>query len=226
MTPKQVVQWLIVAVIMTMIAWSVVNVSHYARIYHDSAIVWTLGASVGVANAVSVYCFVIAKTRQQTSASVSGILLFGGASGFIQMFLYQHDNAPLMTAVIFGWFGPVAEGVLSWLHASLSVEDDSVVTVTNGSMATENVKPVAPVLMVADIPTVIDNDNKVTEDDKTPIKPTTTERRNILKKRVKKGQPTGDDIGSWSREFAVSARTIFRDIEALTVTANGNGVHA
>lgn len=113
-------QHAIVAVIAILILWSIVNVATYAYIYHANWIVWTLGIAIGAANAISVYAFVIAGSNRQRWPAGVGIVLFGGASGVLQMLLYTHDGAPPAAAIPFGWIGPVAEGVLSWLHAALS----------------------------------------------------------------------------------------------------------
>lgn len=120
MNHRTVIQWSIVAIIAILIMWSIVNLATYAHIYHASWSVWTLGIAIGAANAVSVYAFVIAHTKDERLPAGIGIALFGGASGILQMLLYLHEGAPLAAAIPFGWIGPVAEGVLSWLHAALS----------------------------------------------------------------------------------------------------------
>lgn len=122
MEHRIVIQRSIVAVIATVILWSIVNVAQYARIYHDSLIVWTLGSAIGAANAISVYSFVIARSNRSRWPSAIGVLLFGCMSGALQTLLYLHGNAPLLASIVFGWFGPFAEGVLAWLHAALTEE--------------------------------------------------------------------------------------------------------
>jgi hypothetical protein len=119
---RTVIQWAIVVVIVVTVLWSIVNVHDYAAKFHNGLVVWTLGLSVGTANALSVYAFVIARTRNVKVAAGVGIALFGVMSGLLQMFLYIENGAPLLAAIAFGWFGPVAEAVLSWLHAALSEE--------------------------------------------------------------------------------------------------------
>lgn len=121
---RSIIKFLIVVVIVVTVVWSVANVHDYAAHFHNGPMVWTLGLSVGMANAISVYSFVIARTRNVKVAAGVGIALFGIASGMLQMFLYVGNGAPWLAAIAFGWFGPVAEGVLSWLHASLSEEQE------------------------------------------------------------------------------------------------------
>lgn len=122
MNHRTIIKVCIVAVILVTVVWSIVNVHDYAAHFHAGWAVWTLGFSVGTANALSVYAFVIAKTREVRRAAGAGIILFGAMSGVLQMFLYVENGAPWAAAIAFGWFGPVAEGVLSWLHATLSEE--------------------------------------------------------------------------------------------------------
>lgn len=122
---RRILQITIIVVVAILIIWSIVNVSAYAHIYHASAIVVTLGIALGAANALSVYAFVIAQTSKVKWPAGVGIALFGGASGTLQMLLYLHDSAPLAAAITFGWIGPVAEAVLSWLHAALSEEEST-----------------------------------------------------------------------------------------------------
>ncbi len=122
MNHRSVIKSLIVVVIGIVVAWSVVNISDYAHTFHASWIVWTMGAALGTANALSVYAFVMAKSVEVQRPAVIGIILFGGMSGTLQTLLYLQVGAPLLAALAFGWFGPVAEGVLAWLHAALSDE--------------------------------------------------------------------------------------------------------
>lgn len=122
MDHRSIIKWAIVAVVSVVIVWSVVNISEYAHHYHDSWVVWSLGLALGCANALSVYALIIAKTAQVRWAAVTGIILFGGMSGALQMLLYMALGAPLLASIAFGWFGPVAEAVLSWMHAALSEE--------------------------------------------------------------------------------------------------------
>jgi hypothetical protein len=122
---RKILQATIIIVVAILIVWSIVNVSAYAYIYHASAIVVTLGIALGAANALSVYAFVIAQSSKVKWPAGVGIALFGGASGTLQMLLYLHDGAPLAAALTFGWIGPVAEAVLSWLHAALSEEESA-----------------------------------------------------------------------------------------------------
>ena len=137
MNHRSVIKSLIVAVIFIVVAWSVVNISDYAHTFHASWVVWTMGAALGAANALSVYAFVMAKTPEVKRPAVIGIILFGGMSGTLQTLLYLQVGAPLLAALAFGWFGPAAEGVLAWLHAALS---DEVVKQTKQT-AKQTVKP-------------------------------------------------------------------------------------
>ena len=122
MNHRSVIKFLIVVVIMIVVAWSVVNISDYAHTFHASWVVWTMGAALGTANALSVYAFVMAKTVEVQRPAIIGIVLFGGMSAALQVLLYLQVGAPLLAALAFGCFGPVAEGVLAWLHAALSDE--------------------------------------------------------------------------------------------------------
>lgn len=122
MNHRSAIKFLIVVVIGIVVAWSVVNISDYAHTFHASWVVWTMGAALGTANALSVYAFVMAKSSEVKRPAVIGIVLFGGMSGALQVLLYLQVGAPLLAALAFGCFGPVAEGVLAWLHAALSDE--------------------------------------------------------------------------------------------------------
>lgn len=123
MNHRSIIKAGIIAVIAIVILWSIVNISEYARHYHDSIIVWSLGAALGLANALSVYAFVIASGKQSRVPAGIGIALFGGMSAVLQFLLYYSAGAPIEAALAFGCFGPVAEAVLSWLHAALSEEE-------------------------------------------------------------------------------------------------------
>lgn len=123
MNHRSIIKAGIIAVIAIVILWSIVNISEYARHYHDSIIVWSLGAALGLANALSVYAFVIASSKQSRVPAGIGIGLFGGMSAVLQFLLYYSAGAPIEAALAFGCFGPVAEAVLSWLHAALSEEE-------------------------------------------------------------------------------------------------------
>lgn len=122
MNHRSVIKTLIVIVIGIVVAWSVVNISDYAHTFHASWVVWTMGAALGTANALSVYAFVMARGVEVKRPAVIGIILFGGMSGTLQTLLYLQVGAPILAALAFGWFGPAAEGVLAWLHAALSDE--------------------------------------------------------------------------------------------------------
>lgn len=122
MNHRTVIKFLIVVVISIVVVWSVANISDYAYTFHANWIVYSMGLALGTANALSVYAFVMAKTTQVQRPAVLGIILFGGMSAVLQVLLYVQVGAPLLAALAFGTFGPVAEGVLAWLHAALSEE--------------------------------------------------------------------------------------------------------
>lgn len=143
MNHRSIIKILIVVVIVVTVVWSVANVHDYAAHFHNGPMVWTLGLSVGMANAISVYSFVIARTRSVKVAAVTGILLFGVTSGMLQTFLYVVNGAPVLAAIAFGWFGPVAEGVLSWLHASLSEEQEPTRKAQPATQRTQKIAPAA-----------------------------------------------------------------------------------
>ncbi len=123
MNHRSIIKGGIIAVIAIVILWSIVNISEYARHYHDSIIVWSLGAALGLANALSVYAFVISSSNRSRWPAGIGIALFGGMSAILQTLLYYTAGAPIEAALAFGCFGPVAEAVLSWLHAALSEDE-------------------------------------------------------------------------------------------------------
>ena len=120
MNHRSIIKGAIVLVIGIVIIWSVVNISEYAAHFHASFVVWSLGLALGTANALSVYAFVISSSKGSRVPAGVGIILFGGMSGILQTLLYYMSGAPILAALAFGWFGPVAEAVLSWLHAALS----------------------------------------------------------------------------------------------------------
>jgi len=146
---RQVIKWLILPVMLVTVGYSIVNVSEYASHYHNGQVVWLLGASVGTANAIAVYALVIAKTHRVMYAAVAGIVVFGLLSAILQTALYLTSGAPWLVALALGCFGPVAEALLSWLHAALSEEQTRTVktkastqTVTKqaSTVNTDNVK--------------------------------------------------------------------------------------
>ena len=122
MTHRSIIKALIIFVISIVVAWSVANIADYARRFHDTPMVWSLGVALGFANALAVYAFVIARTDGVRRPAVAGIIVFGGMSAVLQTGLYWVDGANIVAAVAFGCFGPAAEGLLSWLHAALSEE--------------------------------------------------------------------------------------------------------
>jgi hypothetical protein len=148
---RQVIKFLIAAIILVVVGWSVVNVSDYAHTFHASWVVWTMGLALGTANALSVYSFVMAKTERVKTPSVVGIVLFGGMSGILQTLLYLQIGAPLLAALAFGWFGPVAEAVLAWLHAALSEEPVKVA----GKPAVKTVKADGQAVKLVSLPDVV-----------------------------------------------------------------------
>ena len=107
------------AMIAIVIVWSVVNVSAYAKLFHNSIFVWSIGIAVGTCNALSVFAYATTTDRTDRIPAIIGILLFGGTSGTLQSLLYLHEGAPIIAALAFGWFGPIAEGLLAWLEAAL-----------------------------------------------------------------------------------------------------------
>lgn len=121
-THRSIIKGLIILVITIVVVWSVANIADYARRFHDTPMVWSLGAALGLSNALAVYAFVIARTNAVRRPAVAGIIVFGGMSAILQTGLYLVDGATWMAAVAFGCFGPTAEGLLSWLHAALSEE--------------------------------------------------------------------------------------------------------
>jgi hypothetical protein len=123
MNHRQIIKGAIIVVIGIVIVWSVVNISEYAAHFHASFVVWSLGLALGTANALSVYAFVISSSKGSRIPAGAGIILFGGMSGILQSLLYLMAGAPFIAALAFGWFGPVAEAVLSWLHAALSEDE-------------------------------------------------------------------------------------------------------
>lgn len=125
MTHRSIIKALIIVVITIVVAWSVANIADYARRFHDTPMVWSLGVALGLSNALAVYAFVIARTDAVRRPAVAGILVFGGMSAVLQTALYFVDGANIVAAVAFGCFGPAAEGLLSWLHAALSEEPQS-----------------------------------------------------------------------------------------------------
>jgi len=123
MNHRSIIKGTIIFVIGIVIIWSIFNISEYARRYHDSITVWSLGLALGLANALSVYAFVISSSNRSRTPAAIGIALFGGMSAILQWLLYLSAGAPMLAAVAFGCFGPVAEAVLSWLHAALSEDE-------------------------------------------------------------------------------------------------------
>ncbi len=75
---KRIVRNIILGVISITIVWSFVNVSQYAKLYHDSWVVWSFGLVVAASNALSVYRFVESKSWTDRSPALVGVVLFGG----------------------------------------------------------------------------------------------------------------------------------------------------
>ena len=161
MNHRSVIKTLIVIVIGIVVAWSVVNISDYAHTFHASWVVWTMGAALGTANALSVYAFVMARGVEVKRPAVIGIILFGGMSGTLQTLLYLQVGAPILAALAFGWFGPAAEGVLAWLHAALSDE-----VIKQGKQPTKqpvkNDKLTSTPVKLASTPDVVDANQSLT----------------------------------------------------------------
>lgn len=151
MSHRSIIKFLIVIVIAIVVVWSVVNISDYAFTFHANWIVYSMGLALGTANALSVYAYVMAKTPEVQRPAVLGIILFGGMSAVLQVLLYLQVGAPMLAALAFGCFGPVAEGVLAWLHAALSEEPATrkQVAASSKQASASRVQEVAPVKQTA-----------------------------------------------------------------------------
>lgn len=126
MNHKSIIKAAIAVVIVVAVVWSIINIATYAYNFHATRWVAFLCVVVGGSLALSVYARMVTHDEKTVVWSTTGIVLFGLASCVLQTLLYLHDNAPIVAALTFGCIGPVAEGVLSALHAALSEEKDSV----------------------------------------------------------------------------------------------------
>ena len=204
---RSIIKFLIVVVIVVTVVWSVANVHDYAAHFHNGPMVWTLGLSVGMANAISVYSFVIARTRNVKVAAGVGIALFGITSGMLQTFLYVVNGAPVLAAIAFGWFGPVAEGVLSWLHASLSEEQEPT---RKAKPATQHPQKVAPAA----------GTQPATQPATGATQPAVTERARIAAELAAQEIPQREIAD----KLGVSVRTVQLDLKAVrdaSLSVNG-----
>lgn len=232
---RQTVRTLILLVIGITIVWSFVNVSMYARLYHDSWVVYSFGFVVAVANALSVYRVVEAQTKAERVPAITGVVLFGGMSGVLQTMYYGHEGADIVTSVIFGWFGPVAEAVLSWLLVTVNAGHTSAISATvQAAAVVVQDKPRQPRTKPVDKPAeVMDRAPDIVqpEPDKAADIPPVTVDKTADKKASRHNrivQLHGEgvtDPKQLSELLSVSIKTIQRDIEALNLDSRTNGVH-
>lgn len=209
MSHRTVIKFLIVVVISIVVVWSVVNISDYAYTFHANWIVYSMGLALGTANALSVYAFVMAKTTQVQRPAVLGIILFGGMSAVLQVLLYVQVGAPLLAALAFGTFGPVAEGVLAWLHAALS--EEPATRKTSDKQASKGDKK---------------GDKFTSSNDKQNVKPQLTPELTAL---IDLGDKAlGDKLGvsrqsvyTWKKNGVVVDKILERLPELATPTTNG-----
>ncbi len=205
MSHRSIIKFLIVVVISIVVVWSVINISDYAYTFHANWVVYSMGLALGTANALSVYAFVMAKTPEVKRPAVFGIVLFGGMSGVLQTLLYLQVGAPMLAAIAFGWFGPVAEGILAWLHAALSEEP-----VRKAQPATQRTQKVAPAA----------GTQPASQPATTATQPAITERARIAAELAAQEIPQrgiADKLG-------VSVRTVQLDLKAVreaSLSTNG-----
>ena len=218
MTHRSIIKFLIICVISIVVAWSVVNISDYAHTFHASWVVWTMGAALGTANALSVYAFVMAKSAEVQRPAVIGIVLFGGMSGALQVLLYLQVGAPLLAAVAFGCFGPVAEGVLAWLHAALSEEPQPARKPAQPQRDVQRPQPAAGTQrqpQEAQLP--------ATAPASQPAAPATSERARTAYALAQAQRPQKEIAA----ELGVSLRTVQADLaEVRNALTQQNGVHS
>lgn len=203
MNHRSIIKFLIVVVISIVVVWSVINISDYAYTFHANWIVYTMGLALGTANALSVYAYVMARGAEVKRPAVLGIILFGGMSAVLQVLLYLQVGAPILAALAFGCFGPVAEGVLAWLHAALSEEPATrkpqrTTQIAAASAVTAGTQPAKP---AATQPAITDRARKAAD----------------LAAQGMKQQEIADQMG-------VSLRTIQMDIKTvreLSLATNG-----
>lgn len=196
-------------VISIVVVWSVINISDYAYTFHANWVVYSMGLALGTANALSVYAFVMAKTPEVKRPAVFGIVLFGGMSGVLQTLLYLQVGAPMLAAIAFGWFGPVAEGILAWLHAALSEEPAS--RKTNAKAASTGDKK---------------GDKLTSSSDKRNVKPELTPELAALTALgdTALGSKLGvsrQSVYTWKKEGVIVDKILERLPEMATPTTNG-----
>lgn len=228
---KRIVRNIILGVISITIVWSFVNVSEYAKLYHDSWVVWSFGLVVAASNALSVYRFVESKSWTDRSPALVGVVLFGGMSGLLQTFYYQHDQADLMTSLIFGWFGPIAEGVLSWLLVTVVSENVQAPAQTTDKPKTQRTKPLdKPATQPTDKPAETETNTPdmspdLSADTTLPADKTAAKKASRQQRIVQLHTEGVTDPAQLSEQLSVSIKTIQRDLAALSLDKRTNGSH-
>lgn len=141
MNHRSIIKVLIALVILVAVVWSIINIATYAYNFHATPWVVFLGVVVGGSLALSVYARMVTTDKKSILWSTTGIVLFGLASCVLQTLLYRQDNAPWIAALMFGCVGPVAEGVLSALHAALSEEPQAVPPIQQAAIVEYKPRP-------------------------------------------------------------------------------------
>lgn len=206
---RTAIKWLIIPVMVITVGYSIFNVSEYASQYHHGAAVWLLGCSVGLANAISVYSLVIAETPSVRWAAVAGISLFGLLSAILQVSLYLQSGAFWPVALALGAFGPLAEGLLSWQHATLS-DEQAKVQGRKPQSATQKTQKIAPAA----------GTQPATQPATAATQPAVTERARIAAELAAQEIPQREIAD----KLGVSVRTVQLDLKAVreaSLSTNG-----
>jgi hypothetical protein len=220
MTHRSIIKALIILVITIVVAWSVANIADYARRFHDTPMVWSLGVALGLSNALAVYAFVIARTPAVRKPAVVGIVVFGGMSAVLQTALYFVDGANLVAAFAFGCFGPAAEGLLSWLHAALSEEPQTARKTAPAQRDTQRTQPAAGTQRPPQEP-----QEPAAQPAVAPAAPAPSERARTAYAMAQAQRPQKEIAA----ELGVSLRTVQTDLAEVRramLHTNGQGVHA
>lgn len=119
---KNIVSYIILALIGVLTTASILNITAKAHSYHSGFSANLIGGAFGLALAVTVYVVMVADTPKTRWTAAGIAVVFAGASATIQTALYLDEMAPLEVALSFGVLVPFSEAGLAIIEALLRRE--------------------------------------------------------------------------------------------------------
>jgi Skp family chaperone for outer membrane proteins len=119
---KNIVSYIILALIGVLTTASILNITAKAHSYHSGFSANLIGIAFGLALAVTVYVVMVADTPKTRWTAVGIAVVFAAASATIQTALYLDEMAPLEVALSFGVLVPFSEAGLAVIEALLRRE--------------------------------------------------------------------------------------------------------